>query len=364
MPDFEDAIRPAEFARIGLAGLPGAGATYTALGIGTGMLPDGGTLGVIDTGRGASAHLAEVFPHRQLRLHSFEPQAHIRSLAVAADRGIDVLVVDNASPFWSGRNGALAQVDASIARRPKGDNGSRWRDVQPVLHDLTDALLTYPGHLVVTFRVAAEWTVTETEPGRALPVRVPTKVEQSSGLEYEFGLFGTLDAAHTLTVDKSHYLAVPVGSRHELPGEDFGRAITDWLAEADGSPASSRDFAAAATEHWQTPDALFALLKEAEHAGLLGAAVLDLGGNPTKLGRLIALMGTAARIRASVNDIGTLQRIARDLDKAGRLNLLFPGMDGTPVRIGDLIKTLQSTPPGSAGAQAMDAAHGAEGSAA
>lgn len=336
--DFEDATRPAQYARAAIAGLPGAGCTYSALGIGTGMLPDQGTLGVIDTGRGASGHLAGVFPHQQMRLHTFEPQSLIRALAVAADRRINVLVVDNLSPFWSGRGGALAQVDASRAGRTKGDTTSRWKDVAPVLQDMAEALMTYPGHLVATFRVQTEWAVQETDPGHPVPVRFATKLDQQAGLEYEFGLVGTLDGAHTLTVDKSHYLAVPVGSRHELPGADFGRAITGWLDDAPGTPANAQDYADLATEPGQTADALRTLLKDAEHGGLLGAAVLGLDRQPTRLGRLITLMGVAARVRQSVNDPAVLRRIATDLGGSGRLNGLVHGPDGEPVPIGHLIK--------------------------
>jgi hypothetical protein len=340
--DFEDATRPAQYARAGIAGLSGAGCTYSALGIGTGMLPDQGTLGVIDTGRGASGHLAAVFPHQQMRLHTFEPQALIRAVAVAADRRIDVLVVDGLSPFWSGRGGALAQVDATKTGRAKSDTSSRWKDVAPVLQDVTEALMTYPGHLVATFRAQTEWAVQETDPGHPVPVRFATKLDQRAGLEYEFGLFGTLDSAHTLTVDKSHYLAVPVGSRHETPGADFGRTITDWLDDAPGTPANSQDYANTATQPGQTADALRALLKDAEHRGLYGAAVLGLDRQPTSLGRLITLMGVAARVRESFTDPATLRRIASDLGGSGRLNALVPGPDGQPVPIGHLIKSIST----------------------
>ncbi|MET9439118.1 AAA family ATPase, partial [Streptomyces sp. NPDC006551] len=93
--DFEDAVRAAEKARLALTGPSGSGKTYTALSIGTGLLPEGGTLGVIDTERGSASKYAGLFTFKTMKLLSFEPQALIRALAVAAARGIDVVIIDS-----------------------------------------------------------------------------------------------------------------------------------------------------------------------------------------------------------------------------------------------------------------------------
>lgn len=152
--DFEDAVRAAEKARIALTGPSGSGKTYTALSIGTGLLPPGGTLGVIDTERGSASKYAGLFTFKTMKLPSFEPQALIRALAVAAARGIDVVVIDSLTHFWSGRGGALAQVDARTQEsRSKNAFTTGWKDVSPILLDMLDAILSYPGHVIATMRV-------------------------------------------------------------------------------------------------------------------------------------------------------------------------------------------------------------------
>lgn len=147
-----------------------------------------------------------------------------------------------------------------------------------------------------------------------------------------------MDQAHVLTVDKSRYPTIEVGSRHEMPDFSFGQDIAQWLDDGEGDAPGVMDYYAQAVDPAATPQQLLALLSEVEGRGLLGAAVLDLGRQATSLGALIRLMGSAARVKDPATSPDDLRALNTRLGQSGRLGALVPGMDGQPVAIGDLIK--------------------------
>lgn len=341
--DFEDAVRAAEKARIALTGPSGSGKTYTALSIGTGLLPDGGTLGVIDTERGSASKYAGLFTFKTMKLPSFEPQALIRALAVAASRGIDVVIIDSLTHFWSGRGGALAQVDQKTKNSSsKNAFTTGWKDVSPLLLDMLDAILSYPGHVITTMRVKTEWVIQENDRGKKEPTKVGMKLDQRDGIDYEFDLVGALDQQHVMTVDKSRYPTIEVGSFHDKPDFAFGQTIAQWLDDGEGNALGVMDYARMAVDPEQTPQQLLNLLAEAESSGLLGAAVLDLSKQATSLGALIRLMGSAARVKDPTSNPDGIRALRVRLEQSGRLGDLVPGMDGRPTPIGDLIAFTQA----------------------
>ncbi|MGP3738007.1 ATP-binding protein (plasmid) [Streptomyces sp. GDS52] len=357
--DFEDAVRAAEKARIALTGPSGSGKTYTALSIGTGLLPEGGTLGVIDTERGSASKYAGLFTFKTMKLPSFEPQALIRALAVAAARGIDVVIIDSLTHFWSGRGGALAQVDQKTkASSSKNAFTTGWKDVSPLLLDMLDAILSYPGHVICTMRVKTEWVIQENDRGKKEPTKVGTKLDQRDGIDYEFDLVGALNQDHVMTVDKSRYPTIEVGSAHDRPDFSFGQTIAGWLDDGEGNALGVMDYHRLATGPDMTPQQLLNLLSEVEGRGLLGAAVLGLDRQATSLGELIKLMGSAARVKDPATDPDGLRSLRHRLEQSGRLGALVPGMDGQPTAIGDLIAFVQSK--ARAAAQTGQAAQGGD----
>ncbi|MFF9787230.1 ATP-binding protein [Streptomyces nigrescens] len=337
--DFEDAVRAAEKARIALTGPSGSGKTYTALSLATGMLPEGGTIGVIDTERGSASKYAGLFTFKTMKLPSYEPQALIRALAVAASRGIDVVIIDSLTHFWSGRGGALAQVDAKTkASSSKNAFTSGWKDVTPLLLDMLDAILAYPGHVIGTMRVKTEWVIQENDRGKKEPTKMGTKLDQRDGMDYEFDLVGALDQTHMLTIDKSRYPTIEVGSVHERPDFSFGRTIADWLDDGEGSAPSVLDYRTSALDVTMSHQDLQRLFSEVENRGLLGAAVLDLDRRAVSLGKLIKMMGVGALVRGGTQSVQELRKLYSNLEQGDRLQMLVPGMEGQPIAIGELIK--------------------------
>lgn len=301
--DFEDATRPATNAFIALTGPANAGKTYTALAMATGM---GTTVGVCDTERGRASHYAGHFPFKHLRMPDFRPQTLVRALAVGAQRGIDVMVIDSGTHYWSGRGGVLEQVDRTTSSSRSGNAfTSGWKSVKPIEHEMWDAVMAYPGHVIMTLRVKTAYELVTNKSGGVEPKKVGLKPDQRADAEYEFDFVGDLDMEHTMTVSKCSYPGLfESGERIELPNTETGNKIVKWLNEGTPMP-TVQDYVNRIMKPDSTYEQLLALYRgELSQRGLLGAALFAPDTNEqTTLGGLIARIGgirkTAAETAAA-----------------------------------------------------------------
>ncbi|MET7335909.1 AAA family ATPase [Nonomuraea sp. NPDC005650] len=294
---FEDATPASEKARIVLDGLSGSGKTMTALRIARGLVGPDGIIGVIDTERGSASKYSRFVPFKTVKVTHYSPEALTAATAAAAAQGIDCLIVDSGSLFWSGKGGMLDRVSQSKKSGPFGG----WDQVRPVEQEMLEALLSYPGHLIMTLRVKTEWTIGEDDKGRPAPVKIGLKPDQRDNFESEFDLAGTLDLSHTMTITKSRLHDVPeaaVGMQVPLPGEEFGELIGKWLAE--GIPqASILDYRTRVLAEDVTTDELMAVKTEAEQRGMHTLPVVD------EYGSILPLVDL---IRARWKEAAALQR--------------------------------------------------------
>lgn len=290
MIEFVQATRAATKARIALAGPSGSGKTYTGLTIGHQLARDG-RLGVIDTERGKSQMYLGLngWDFDVYCPQSFSPAALTEALGVAAGRGFSAVLLDSWSHYWSGVDGMLEQVDK---RAKGGNNFSGWKEVRPDERRMIDAIVSYPGHIVVTLRVKTEYVVEQVERNgrmQSVPRKIGLKPEQRDGTEYEFDVIGDLDLDNTLTVSKTR---VPMlhGAVVSKPGPEFADTISDWLADGEDVPGPLL-YRSKALDPDATRDSLLALLTTVTAAGLVNAPMTDQDGNPTVLGELIKSRG-------------------------------------------------------------------------
>jgi hypothetical protein len=291
---FTHASKEQAKARIALTGPSGSGKTYTALVVGTEL---GKRVAVIDTERGSAAKYADQFSFDTLQLVTFEPTALVDALAVAADAGYDVIVVDSFSHFWSGAGGMLEQVDNAAKRAGSGGSFAGWREARPMERAMIDALLAYPGHVIATMRAKTEYVVETDERGRKVPRKVGLKPDQRDGIEYEFDIVGDLDHENTLVLSKSR--AAPLsGLVIRKPDAHFAEAILTWLNTGVPAPTVA-DYVTAATSPEATYLELRSLYDEVARRNWLDAAVLGADGKTTTLGELIVHHGTEAKNRTT-----------------------------------------------------------------
>lgn len=271
---FKPATRTATKARIALSGPSGSGKTYTALSFAHTL---GSSVAVIDTERGSASKYAGLngWQFDTVTPDSFAPDSLVSLLAEAG--AYDVVVVDSLSHYWMGVDGMLEQAD-KLKRGPNSFSG--WKEARPAERRMIDALVSFPGHVIVTMRTKTEYVIEEDDRGKKVPRKVGMKPEQREGIEYEFDLVGELDFNNTLTVSKSriHTLARAV---EPMPGDQFAQKIADWLSEGVQvpTPIEYRDRLLAAS----TADEVGAIGAEIRAHQMGGAAVVVDGKTGTLL---------------------------------------------------------------------------------
>lgn len=291
---FSPATKKALKARIALNGPSGSGKTFTALTTARALAGTGGRVAVIDTERMSASLYADQFTFDTLTMHTFAPLDLVKALANAGAAGYDVVIVDSLSHFWMGTGGMLEQVDNAAKRSYGGNSFGGWKEARPMERQMIDAILAYPGHVIVTMRTKTEWLIEENERGRKIPRRVGTKPEQREGIEYEVGIVGELDLEHNLVITKSRAVQLADKVFHR-PGPEFGDAVLAWLADGTTEQAmSSLDWLERITAAGLTYADYRALHKDIERVGMLGAPVL-VDGEAVSLGDIVIARGTAAR---------------------------------------------------------------------
>lgn len=260
---FKKAVKKKMLGRLALCGPTGSGKTYSALRIGAGMLPEGGTMAVIDSERRSASKYADKFDFDVTELENHSPREYVREIKAAAAAGYSVLVIDSLSHAWIGKDGALEQVD-QIAKRTQSHNSfAAWRDVTPQHNELVDAILNFPGHVIATMRSKMAY-VMEKDGGTKTNIRkVGMEPVQREGIEYEFDVVGDMNLDNSLVITKTRCPGFKGLIQHE-PGEEFGKAFLEWLNAGKDPVAYANEGAAKCT----TVEQLSALRREMEENGL------------------------------------------------------------------------------------------------
>lgn len=235
MSRFTKATKRQAKARVALIGLSGSGKTFTALRIARSLVGPTGRIALIDTEHGsASKYAGDVAEFDALDLEQHSPKEYIAAIRDAANERYDALIIDSLSHAWSGRGGALEQVD-NAAKRNGGNSFGAWRDVTPQHNALVEALLAFPGHLFVTMRAKTEYVVEQTGKGKSAPRKVGLAPVQRDGIEYEFDVVADLDIDHNFVVSKSRCSKL-AGLVVQCAGEEVATVLRAWLD--DGAEAA------------------------------------------------------------------------------------------------------------------------------
>ncbi len=218
--------------RLALIGPAGSGKTMTALKLATSL---GERVALVDTERGSASKYADEFTFDTIALESFEPETLIEAVHAAESAGYDVLVVDSWSAFWTGKGGALEQVDMATARsRSKNAFTDGWREVTPMHNRMIDAIVGSKLHVIATMRVKTEYVIEENAHGKKVPRKIGLAPVQRAGVEYEFDVTADLDPDNNLIVDKTRCKALK-GKVWKCAGEEMAALLKSWLT--DGAPA-------------------------------------------------------------------------------------------------------------------------------
>jgi AAA domain-containing protein len=289
--DFVDPVPESAYARVAITGPSGSGKTWTSLLIARGLAGPDGTIGLVDTEHHRATKYRRYHDFKVCDLSYYDPRSLITAVARATERGIDVLDIDSLSHFWSGAGGVLAQVDKTAAASYSGNKMGGWKDVRPLEAEMMEALLGFPGHLIVTMRVKTEWVLETQQNGRTKPVKVGLKPDQREGIDYEWDLVGGLDTDHVLTVSKTNMHEIEMGETIANPDIEFGARIAAALREGATPPKAT----AATVSQWRaavladgvTRPELEQYGRAAAEAGASGVIVTNLAGGTISFGDLV-----------------------------------------------------------------------------
>jgi energy-coupling factor transporter ATP-binding protein EcfA2 len=243
------ASRTRQWLRILLTGATGSGKTFTALRLAAAMAKrKAGRLGVIDTENGSAQLYAGErnpdggeFDFEVIDLMNepgkASPENYVKALRVMIEAGIDTVVIDSGSHVWAGPGGILEFVDA-VASRSKGSNSySAWREGTPKYNDFLQAVLSFPGDVIVTLRSKMEHVQEKGDNGRTVIRKVGLQPVMRDGIEYEFTVHGDIDTdTHRLHVLKSRIAALADQSFVKA-GAELADAIVSW--RDSGAPSLS-----------------------------------------------------------------------------------------------------------------------------
>lgn len=272
MSRFQPATNVQSKARIGIAGPAGSGKTMTALKWARALAGPEGRVAVIDTEHGTAAKYADPdgepwqqFDHAVLT--SFGPLEYVSAINDANDEGYDALVIDSATHAWSGKGGALHQVD-QYATQHRGDKFGAWREVTPQHNDMVEAMLGARAHLIVTMRSKMEYALRKDEDsGRHRVEKLGMAPIQRDGMEYEFDLIVDMDVDNNGQVGKTRCPAMKKAWFHE-PGADDLVPFIDWLNKGVDPEREAAKVREQALAVWDDAQALWRLLDHATARGL------------------------------------------------------------------------------------------------
>lgn len=222
---FQKAERKKSKLRLALTGPSGAGKTYGALLLASGL---SNKIAVIDTEKGSASLYSHLVDFDVLELEPpYSPERYRQALKLAVDAGYEVVIIDSITHEWSGVGGCLEINDKIANAKYKGNTWSAWNETTPRHRAFIDDILACPAHIIATARSKTETAQVEVN-GRKQVKKFGMKTEQRDGIEYEFTT--VLDITH------EEHFALPSKDRTELFSNDpvklskeVGEKLKHWL---------------------------------------------------------------------------------------------------------------------------------------
>lgn len=235
MSGFKKATKAQAKLRAAVFGPSGAGKTFSCLRIARGLAGKAGSIAVIDTERGSASKYADRFEFDVMELEDQSIDGYCLAVRQAGEAGYGVLLIDSLSHGWQT---LLEEVEKLAKAKYRGNTWSAWSEGTPLQRKLVQSILNYPGHVLATMRSKTEWTTVDSGNGKKTPQRIGLAPEQGKGVEYEFDLLVEISTDHIANVIKDRTGKFQ-DKLIEKPGEDFGKALADWLSEGEAAPPAS-----------------------------------------------------------------------------------------------------------------------------
>lgn len=236
---FRKAERAKAKLRLGIGGPSGAGKTYSALLIASGLVSPNGRIAVIDTEHGSAELYADLFDYDVATLvPPFTPQKYISTVKEAESLGYEVIIVDSLSHAWRGEGGMMDMHDA-ITQATK-NSYTAWREVSPLHNKLVEALLQSSAHVITTLRAKQEYVVAD-EDGKKSVRKVGLAPIFRDGIEYEFTMYFEMTPEHLAVVSKDR-TGLFGNNPPFVPTKQTGETIRQWLESGVDRPQQADQY--------------------------------------------------------------------------------------------------------------------------
>jgi hypothetical protein len=223
---FAKAERTKLYLRCALFGPSGSGKSMTGLRMAKGIAEKMGVpFAVIDTESRSASKYADRFDFDVENLAAKTVDHYIAAMNEAERAGYKVLFIDSLSHAWRELAEEVDRITQSSASK---NSVLSWAKFSPKQKRLINAILNYPGHLIITMRSKTEWVIGVGKDGKIAPEKMGLAPEQGKGIEYEFDLLMEMDQKHYATITKDRTGKFQ-DETIEKPGEDFGVALYEWL---------------------------------------------------------------------------------------------------------------------------------------
>ncbi len=182
--------------RIGLAGPSGAGKTYSALLMASGMT-SWDKIALIDTENGSGDLYASLGEYNVWPLKApFTPEKYRQAITACENEGIEVIIIDSVTHEWDGEGGIKEVHD-----KMPGNSFTNWAKVNPRHNAFIQAILKSTCHIITTVRSKQGYDMSTNE-GKTTVTKVGLREVQREGFEYELTANLNIDVAHMASASK------------------------------------------------------------------------------------------------------------------------------------------------------------------
>lgn len=256
--DDKPAVREKTPLLIGIVSPSGAGKTYSALRLATGIQRvAGGDIGVIDTEARRALHYAHKFKFRHTPFGApFGPLDYLGAIEHYIAKGITTIVVDSTSHEHEGPGGVLEMHEAALDKMAGSDFEKRdkmnmlaWSKPKQQRRKLINAILQMNANFIFCFRAKEKIKM---QPGKK-PVALGFQAISGDEWMYEMQLKCLLmpgsDGVPTWqsempgerqTIKLPEQFRSMFANREQL-SEDVGQRLAEWAAGDNGATVMSAD---------------------------------------------------------------------------------------------------------------------------
>lgn len=289
---FQKAVRENVWTKLMLGGPSGAGKTYTALRLATGLAKkQNSRIAFIDSEAGRAKYYASEFDFDILELNKTRPEDYIEAIDAALNSGYKIIIVDSITHEW---NTLLQEKE-----RMPGNDFTKWGKLTPRHDKFIEKILFCDAHTIVTVRGKDEY-VLEEKNGKQVPKKIGLGFKQRDGVEYEYTCTFTIDQdthVANCTKDNTHLFE----GRYEVLTEQDGEKLYDWANSGD-APVKKR-----------TP-----VVEKTENIQDLQKEIIELcklkGGSKNKSVMDVMLQYTSNGNPMQITDLDVLKKLKKEIE--------------------------------------------------